>query len=152
MNPCLSSDFTFTATPCPLVSRTRDMMSYPPARVETRNFLPRMCSKGRKVGEKGRKGRGRYEKRWRGYKCRTDETSPVMLWRFRGLRLIAIVCELTVNSSPGHGQHGGIGCAFPFCSVHPLLSLFLLRFPFFLSLLTKTNDGRVKLIMSRYFT
>ena len=57
-----------------------------------------MCSKGRKVGEKGRKGRGRYEKRWRGYKCRTDETSPVMCGRFRGLRLIAIVRELTVNS------------------------------------------------------
>ena len=31
-------------------------------------------------------------------------------------------------------------------------SLFLLRFPFFLSLLTKTNDGREELIMSRYFT
>ena len=73
-------------------------MSYPPARGDEEFFAAYVCSKRRKVGEKGRKGRGRYEKRWRGYKCRTDETSPVMCGRFRGLRLIAIVRELTVNS------------------------------------------------------
>ena len=73
---------------------------------------------------------------------------------FRKFTFIAIVSELTVNSVvPDMDNMGELAARSLFALFIPYcLSLFLLRFPFFLSLLTKTNDGRGELIMSRYFT
>ena len=129
-------------------------MSYPPARALRRGiFCPVCVAKGGKWEKKAE--REEDGTRRGGATINVGQTKPALNCEggFRELTFIAIVCELTVNSVvPDMDNMGELAARSLFCSVHPLLSLFLLRFPFFLSLLTKTNDGREELIMSRYFT